>query len=369
MGKSSWLEIVSGSEKGVKATAARAVLRALSVPFSAAASGRRWLYEKGALHARRASIPVISVGNITVGGTGKTPLVEHVARELSAGSFLASGRSPAIVMRGYGARYGGSPGQAGSSDEARVLRKNLGTGVRVIEDANRFRGAETAASRYGCDVAVLDDGFQHVQLERDLDVVCVDATSPFGFGKLFPAGGLREGPEALARADVVVITRSDLPPAGEVELLDERVRELAPEALVMKSVFRPSRLETAGGPPASLPVERIEGAHLAAFCGIGNPRAFGLTIRRLGGDVVLAKRFGDHHPYRPEELGRLAAAAEAKKARFVVTTQKDAARIPEDAWPAGAPPLYVLRAEFAFVERERAFWDLVELTLDRAEGS
>jgi tetraacyldisaccharide 4'-kinase len=312
---------------------------------------------------------VISVGNITLGGTGKTPLVEHVARGLRE-----RGRRPAVVMRGYGAKHGES------CDEASVLRANLGDDVPVtipiIEDPDRFRGCETAVRDHASDVAVLDDGFQHIRLARDLDVVALDATSPFGFGRLFPAGCLREGPGALARADVIVITRSDLPSAGEVEALDERVRELAPEALVMRAVFAPSRVTTFnkgiqdeqdGGGRSCVSCTSLSGERLAVFCGIGNPRAFGLAVRRLGCEVVLERRFPDHHPFTLNELAGLARAAGAKGARFVLTTQKDAARIVrlgEDAWP-GTPPLHVLRAEFAFVDRERAFWDAVEMALER----
>ena len=233
-------------------------------------------------------------------------------------------------------------------------------------------------------MAVLDDGFQHIRLARDLDVVALDATSPFGFGRLFPAGCLREGPRALARADVIVITRSDLPPAEEVEALDERVRELAPEALVMKAVFAPSGVTAFnrdiqdeqdtrdgeaedGGGLSCVSCTSLSGERLAVFCGIGNPRAFSLAVRRLGCEVVLERRFPDHHPFTLNELAGLAHAAEAKGARFVLTTQKDAARIAqlgEDAWP-GTPPLHVLRAEFAFVDRERAFWEAVETALER----
>jgi tetraacyldisaccharide 4'-kinase len=372
--RSAWFDVVSGARTGGGASAVRAVLGALSVPFGAAAAGRRWLYEKGALRQKRASIPVISIGNITVGGTGKTPLVEYLARGLRE-----RGRRPAVIMRGYGA------GRAGSCDEAVVLRRNLGPGVPVIEDPNRFRGCETAAGEHAADVAVLDDGFQHIGLHRDLDVVAVDATSPFGFGRLFPAGCLRESPEALARADVVVITRSDIPPADEVEALTSRVEELAAgqsgDALVVTAVFAPSRVTAFKGDaqdeqdtqdhhpvypvhPRSQPLESLKGARVAAFCGIGNPCAFGTTIRRLGAELVFARRFPDHHPFTAGELADIARAAGSRKVRFVLTTQKDAVRIPEDAWPLAAPPLCVLRAEFAFVDEERAFWGLVEMALE-----
>jgi tetraacyldisaccharide 4'-kinase len=304
------------------------------------------LYDAGILPTRQASVPVVSVGNITVGGTGKTPLVEHIAKGLAS-----RGRSPAVVMRGYGAAAGRG------SDEASLLRANLGPGVPVVEDPDRHAGVERAARDLGADVAVLDDGFQHIALARDLDVVALDATSPFGFGRLLPAGCLREGPRALRRADAIVITRSDLPPEADVAELRKHVERVAPEALVVPSTYAPKRIEVPGGDTGARP-ESLDGARVAAFCGIGNPYAFGMAIRRLGARLVHARRFPDHHPFSEQDLSEVARDAGARRAEIVLTTQKDAARIAEGAWPDGAPPLRVLRAEFAFTdaEAERAFW-------------
>ena len=357
--KSGWFDVVSGAKRGAGATFARGALRALSVPYAIATGARRWLYDAGIFSVRRATVPVLSVGNITVGGTGKTPLVEHLARGL-----VSRGRRPAVVMRGYGATA------AGGSDEATILRRNLGDGVTVIVNPNRYEGVQTAARESGADVAVLDDGFQHIGLARDLDIVALDATSPFGFGRLLPAGCLREGPAALMRAQAIVITRADLPPEEDVAALRAHVERIARGACIAEAVYAPTALEPApGGSDTKVPdIAVLDGTRAAAFCGIGNPYVFGMTIRGLGARLVYSKRFADHHPFTLDELAMVAREAGARGAALVLTTQKDAARIPEGAWPEGAPPLHVLRAEFAFRDGERDFWKAVTGAISRAEN-
>jgi len=331
-------------------------LGALAAPYAAATGARRWLYSSGIFRARRAPVPVLSVGNITVGGTGKTPLVEHLARGLAS-----RGRRPAVVMRGYGAT------PVGGSDEAALLRENLGEDAAVIVDPDRLAGVNAAVEESGADVTVLDDGFQHLSLARDLDIVALDAMNPFGFGRLLPAGCLREGPAALARADVIVITRSDLAPEADVAELRAHVSRLAPEARVAESTYSPARLETLAG-EGSFEIANLDGKRASAFCGIGNPYAFGMTIRRLGAKVVYSKRFADHHPFSAREIVDVAREAGSRGAEMVITTQKDAKRIPEGAWPDGAPPLCVLHAEFAFRTGERDFWKAVTRAIEAPPG-
>jgi len=350
--RSQWFDIVSGASKGSGATVARIALGALAAPYAAATGARRWLYSSGLFRARRAPIPVLSVGNITVGGTGKTPLVEHLARGLAS-----RGRRPAVVMRGYGATPGGG------SDEATLLRENLGGDVAVIVNPDRLAGVQTAVEESGADIAVLDDGFQHLSLARDLDIVALDATTPFGFGRLLPAGCLREGPAALARANVIVITRSDLAPEADVAELRAHVSSLAPDARVAESTYSPVRLETLAG-EGRFEVAELDGMLASAFCGIGNPYAFGMTIRRLGAKVVYSKRFADHHPFSAREIADVACEAGPRGAKVVITTQKDAKRIPDGAWPDGAPPLCILHAEFAFQTGEREFWKAVTRAIE-----
>lgn len=343
---SRWFDIVSGAAKGPAARAARGALAALSAGYAAATGLHRLIYSIGIAKPARAALPVISVGNIVAGGTGKTPLVEYLARGLAS-----RGRRPAIVMRGYVTRRGCS------SDEAALLRANLHGAADVIEDSDRLRGCERSRAS-GADVALLDDGFQHLRLARELDVVALDATNPFGFGRLLPAGCLRERPQALARAGAVVITRADLVPTEELAMLRERVRELAPGAPIAEAAHRPSVL--AGLDGARREISALQGARVAAFCGIGNPYAFGMTLRRLGAEVVLARRWPDHHVYSPSELAEFAREARSRGAELCVTTQKDAVRLAPGVWPKDAPPLVVLSVEIAFISGERELWELVE---------
>jgi tetraacyldisaccharide 4'-kinase len=352
-----WFDLVSGAARGPAASAARAGLRALSVPFAAGARLRRWLYRRGVLQMHRATIPVISVGNICVGGTGKTPLVEYLARGL-----MERSRRPAVIMRGYRAR----PGESG--DEASMLRAAFGAGVAVIEDPFRVRGCETAVVEAGADVAILDDGFQHLALCRDLDVVVVDATNPFGFGRLLPAGCLREKPSALRRADAIVITRAQLVPKPDLDALHARLAATAPDAYVLESEYTPHALAGLDGAQRSL--EELRGAPVAAFSGIGNPHAFGLTLRRLGARIVLAKRYADHHPFSHAEISWVLEEAARRGAVFVLTTRKDAQRIPTEACArSGAPPVCVVDARLTIRAREPELWDLVARALGETPGA
>jgi len=342
-----WFDLVSGSATGAKATLARAGLRALSVPFAAAAGLRRWLYRRGVLASRRAPVPVISVGNITVGGTGKTPLVEYLARGL-----IERDRKPGIVSRGYKA----CPGSSG--DEASMLRGDLGADVAVVEDPVRHRGCLRAVEEFAADVIVLDDGFQHLALERDVDIVTVDATNAFGFGRLLPAGCLREPPRELRRADCVVVTRTDLVPAADITGLRGRLVEIAPDVLVVESTYAPRQLVGRDGEARE--ASDLDGARVAAFCGIGNPYAFGMTLRRQGAEVVLARRFADHHDFTRDEILSVFEEARSRSADMVVTTQKDMTRItPALMDGVDGPPLFVLRARFRVRSGEKELWGLI----------
>jgi tetraacyldisaccharide 4'-kinase len=255
------------------------------------------------------------VGNLTLGGTGKTPLVAWVARQLAA-----AGRTPAIVSRGYGAR----PGEV--SDEAAELAILL-PGVPHVADRNRAAGVAAAVVR-GADVAVLDDGFQHRRLHRDLDIVAIDATDPFGCGRLFPRGLLRESLTGLARADAIVLTRAtSVPPARRAEIRGAvaRLRGRHPAAIWMECEHRPVAFRRATGPAE--PAESLRGRRVAAFCGIGNPAAFRLTLAALGLELVGFRSFADHHAYGPADLESLASWAAGLAAERTVTTLKDLVKI------------------------------------------
>lgn len=271
--------------------------------------------------AMRASIPVVSIGNLTVGGTGKTPLAGWIAEQ-----FMRSALEPAIVSRGYGGRAGAGPlvvsrGEGPlveadiSGDEPHLLAASL-PGVRVVVGSARLEGVERAAE-LGARVAILDDGFQHQQLARDLDIVLIDGSDPFGNGLLLPAGPLREPLESLSRAGIVIVTRCSGAIPAAIRSVVERH---APRAMLIAADHRCVGLFDAAGRPVATP-ERILG-----FCGIGNPDRFRRDLQATGAQLVRFMPYRDHHGFTMPELSSLVRLAEKEQAR-IVTTEKDLARI------------------------------------------
>lgn len=298
-------QIMGGEERGPAAGALRLALAGASLPYAALARLRRWAYGQGVFEVRAVDVPVISVGNLTTGGTGKTPMAAWIVRRLGE-----AGRRPAVLIRGYKARRG-------KSDEAQLLLRLCG--VPVVVNPDRVRGAVRAIAE-GADVLVLDDGFQHRRLWRDLDVVLIDAANPFGFGWCLPRGLLREGLHALRDAGAVVITRSDAVPAEKVHALRRRINELAPGASVHAAVHRPTALIAPDG--AEHPPAELAGRRVFAFCGIAQPASFFRTLRRLGA-VLAARPLNDHVAYTSSLEARLRDEAEHARPDVLVTTQKD----------------------------------------------
>jgi tetraacyldisaccharide 4'-kinase len=320
--------LVDGTARGIGPTLARLALAGLSVPYGLAMRGRTAAYDHGLLPTAQGPIPVISVGNLTLGGTGKTPLVARLARAVAA-----RGLRPAIVSRGYGAARGER------SDEAAELAILL-PHVPHVADRDRVAGVRTAAAA-GAEIAVLDDGFQHRRLARDLDIVAVDATDPFGGGHLFPRGLLREPLSSLARAHGVVLTRAAAVDAGrrhEIrDVLTEACRGGLPPVWV-EATHRPVQLRSATS--ATQPLERLRGARIAAFAGIGNPAAFRVSLENFNADLAGFRGFADHHAYTAADLRSLSDWAAGLHADLVVTTLKDLVKVRADR--LGDIPLYAL---------------------------
>jgi tetraacyldisaccharide 4'-kinase len=295
------------------------LLRLPAAVFGALAGLRGALYDRGILPAERVDAPVISVGNLTAGGTGKTPFVALIVRELAR-----RGLRPGVVARGYGARAGGA------SDEMRELAAAL-DGVPLRADPDRARGARALLP--ACDAVVLDDGFQHRRLARDLDLVLVDATRPFGLAAdggppvraFLPRGLLRESPAALARAHAVVLTRADQAAEGELAELQGELERWAPGAPFLRAVHRPVRLAGLAGLPDE-GLETLRGARVWLASGIAHPAAFERSARDLGAVVAGHRRFPDHHAWSAEEARAL--EDEARRAgALLVTTGKDAVKL------------------------------------------
>jgi tetraacyldisaccharide 4'-kinase len=340
-------DLVSGRRKGPLAAAARAALRLAEVPYRWEVRRRNVRYDQGRATVQRVSVPVISVGNLTLGGTGKTPMVKWLA-----GWLAAAGRQPGIVSRGYGSA-GGS-----GNDEARELRRAL-PNVPHVQDADRLAAAREAVEYHHCDVILLDDGFQHRRLDRDVDIVLLDALEPFGFEHVFPRGTLREPLDGLRRTHVVGLSRADAVAPHERRRIQERVLALAPGVLWCEAAHAPSRLINSAHAAQSL--ASLRGARLAAFCGIGNPAGFRHTLAESGGTVAAWLEFPDHHAYSGRDLAKLAEWAKRSSADIVLCTHKDLVKI--RATTLGEKPLWAVEIDIAFLAGESELQALLQARL------
>jgi tetraacyldisaccharide 4'-kinase len=322
-------ELVSGRRRGVGAALAREFLRLAEVPYVAAVEWRNRRYDSGRAQIHSAAVPVVSVGNITMGGTGKTPMVVWLARW-----FAERGLRVGLVSRGYGAEAGKK------NDEAMELEQAL-PGVPHVQNPDRVAGARAAIEQFGCELLILDDGFQHRRLGRDLDIVLLDATQPFGFEHVFPRGMLREPIRGLERADAVCLTRADSLDSAERSGIRERVAAIVPRAAWGEAVHAPSELRNASG--QTNPIEMLAGKRVLGFCGIGNPAAFRRTLTEAGADTVEWRVFPDHHVYDAGDQAALDAAVVSSGAELAVCTRKDLVKLPVAR--LGSQPLWAMAIE------------------------
>ncbi|MCG3178352.1 MAG: Tetraacyldisaccharide 4'-kinase [Phycisphaerae bacterium] len=328
-----FVDLMSGQRTGVGACLLRGLAGAGACGYRGIIGLRNAGYRVHLLPARRLGRPVVSVGNITVGGTGKTVLVAEVARWL-----IDAGCRPAVLMRGYK----GNDSPVGS-DEAALLRRQF-PGVAVEADPDRVAGGRRLlAADAPPDCFILDDGFQHRRLHRDLDVVALDATFDLGgpLARMLPRGLLREPVKSIGRADAVVITRADQAPPEMLERLADLVRRVAPSLPIAQCRHAPTGVDMDG---QSQPLATLAGRRYLAFCGIGNPAAFAATVKRLPGECVDFVAFDDHHAYADDELNALAARAARVGADLLLTTTKDRVKI-----TAAPMPLAALQVGIAWI--------------------
>ena len=335
---------------------ANLILPPLSLVYGAVMRARLAAYRNGLLKTKRLNAPVISVGNLTTGGTGKTPLVEWVCRVLAR-----EGKKVTILTRGYGRanaaeRVVASDGVSvltsaeQTGDEPQLLAENLKGIASVICDSDRAAAGQWAIENLGADVLVIDDGYQHLQLTRDLNIAIIDATNPWGEGKQLPYGMMREPRSGLSRADCVVITR-----AGKES--DPAILKGEINRFTAAPIFT-SRMQT------SL-VRRIDAIQptevtaitqpLAAFCGVGNPSSFFNHLRREGFILAHTHAFPDHYKYQQVDLDNLCKAAETAGASSLITTAKDAVKLGEFSFEL---PCYVLEIEVV-IDQQETLIDLI----------
>jgi tetraacyldisaccharide 4'-kinase len=343
------------------------------LPFSAIYAGvtraRLAAYQRGWFAVSRLRVPVISVGNLTTGGTGKTPLVEWICRKIALASGEVVGnatevetkRNVCVLTRGYGRKDPNTQvvvsdgnrllaGEEEAGDEPFLLARNLLGIAAVVANPNRVAAGKWAIENLNTGVFVLDDGFQHLRLARDLDIVTIDATNPWGSGRLLPYGRLRETTSGLARADCVVITRADQ--AEDLAAVRSEVERLVGSIPILMSRMISSGFRRLDG--SSADVESICSRPVAAFCGVGNPESFFEQARRAGCAPIFRRAFADHHNYKQLELDALINEAKAAGAESLVTTAKDAIRLANLKLEL---PCYVLEIEISIDDEDR----LIEL--------
>jgi tetraacyldisaccharide 4'-kinase len=339
-------------------TLSQTLLWPFTLPYGAIVNLRARAYRTGLLRQKHLDGIVISVGNLTTGGTGKTPMVLWITERL-----VAEGKRVGILTRGYrgisgtqtqsaeiAASSAAGTGEASSSDEVQLLLNRLGDRVAFGVGADRFaRGTELAKN--GVEWFVLDDGFQHLQLARDVNIVLVDATNPFGGGYLLPAGRLREPRTALGRADIIVITRSDYTPALEAKI---RLYTAAP---IFHACARLDSILSVNADGSVGPQTNLKNEKLFAFSGIGNGPAFVNDLRNWGYSIVGSKYFPDHHRYSQRDANAIEAEARGTGATALICTEKDKYNLAGVRWQANK--VWYCRISFQ-VNRDDEFWATIK---------
>ena len=388
-------DVIFGRARGVRATLARGLFRALSFVYAFAVRLRLKSYRQHWKEQTHLGTMVVSIGNLTVGGTGKTPVVELLSRCLRD-----RGRKVAVLSRGYksqklerlqewkdwdeeqreempkivsdgdevllDAKYAG--------DEPLMLAKNL-PGVSVIVDKDRVNGGRFAVSELGADTLVLDDGLQYLKIDHELDLVLVDQNAPFGTNAILPRGTLREPPRNLCRASHIILTKCQGPTDDE---LLARIRRWNPAAEIVETTHAPQYLQQVFG-EGRLPLEHLKDAYVAAISGIAVPESFEGLLKRLDADVEFHRTFGDHQVFPQEDVDRFMTRCVERDIEMIITTEKDAVRFPRPK--EMDVPIYFLRIEIEILKgqevwdrlidqicgsRERApgRWDVERLMLD-----
>jgi len=350
---SGWLrDVASGKAKGASFDALRLVLGGIEPAYAAIVQRKNRRFDSGHQPQANIAAPVISVGNLTVGGTGKTPLVCWLAEW-----FRDSGAAVTLISRGYGAKRGRP------NDEAMELAARL-PGVPHLQNADRVAAAREALAADPRQVLILDDAFQHRRIARDLDIVLLDALEPFGYGHLLPRGLLREPVESLARAHVVALSRADAVEGAIRESIRDRVRQVAPQALWIELTHEPVGFIDNSESRTSL--ESLRGKRIAAFCGIGNPDGFRHTLAACGLSVAAFRALPDHFSYPPAELIKLENwLREGGDVAAVVCTRKDLVKIPRQQ--LAGRPLVALEIRLAITAGRQEIENLL-LPLARRVG-
>jgi len=353
-------DVLSGDETGVKAALCRCFLTIPAALYKTIIYLRNACYNHGWKKAHQVTIPVICVGNLTVGGTGKTPMVIWICRLIQR-----RGLKVAVLTRGYKAK------DDQENDETTLVRQAL-PDVPIVINPDRVAGARQAIKEHNARVLVLDDGFQHRRLARDLDIVMIDCTCPFGYDHILPRGLLREPKTQLRRAHVAILSRCDMIDKDELSQLQEQVEQLlqntkdkseTPPKIIVHSQHQPVVLLSADG--SKHPPDKLQGKKVFAFCGIGNPQTFEDTLTELGGEVIGHYHFGDHYVYDELDGNLLRDWRSQYNADWLVTTEKDWVKLKEISTIAKIKELFWLKIETRITEGKEELGRTIVKLLER----
>ncbi len=358
MNQETYKKLISGKSSGLFSSAARLALGIVSVFYGLGIWLRNWLFDSGQAKSyavtasglvtsdrTHATVPVISVGNITVGGTGKTPLVIWLSNLLCEQNVNC-----AILTRGY-------KSVKGENDEPGILTKNC-PGAAVVVNPDRLAGAIEAVKKHRAQVLIMDDGFQHRRLHRDIDIVTIDAMLPFGYGRLLPAGLLREPVSALKRAQAAIITRCDLVSSNKLTELTAAINRINPNLITAQTIHSPV---CATSSKRQIQLEELKNKKIYAFCGIANPQAFLATVGLAGATITGSKIYDDHHNYTAGDVEEIYRNAAKTGAEMILTTEKDYNKI---GLPDGSTDL-----ELAYLAVRLQFVDVADYIRQLIEQS
>ena len=370
------IDVILNRRKGFRASAIRILLSLMSILYRNLVSFRLWLYKVRIKREHNLGCLVVSIGNLTVGGTGKTPIVEKFAKALTAG-----GRRVAILSRGYKSvkpslkdkiksKMQGNPisqepprvvsdgkevflDSETAGDEPYMLATNLDS-VAIVVDKDRVKAGLHAIKEFDVDTLLLDDGLQYLRLRHRLDIVLIDKYSPFGNEKLLPRGTLREPPKNLKRASYIFITKCD---GSSNEELIKRIRKYNRTAEIIECAHQPKYLQNIET-NERLPLEHLKGKDIGTISGIAVPESFEDGIKNLGAKIELTRRYTDHHRYRKREVQKFIDQCLNRDLDMIVTTEKDYVRFPE-IQASEDMPVYFLRVEIGILNNEETFEDCI----------
>jgi tetraacyldisaccharide 4'-kinase len=346
-----WRKLVTCQNPSPGYKLLRLALAVLSLFYAIAVFIRNRLYDFSILRKRKVNAAVISIGNITTGGTGKTPLVAYLGNY-----FTSRGITAAILTRGYKAL------KNDFSDEPAMLVKACPK-AKVMVNPDRATGAEKAISEYGAKLLIVDDGFQHRKLARDVDIVAIDATIPFGKGKILPAGLLREPVSSLKRADAVVITRINQTQPENIGQIKSRISAVNPDIVFATAVHKPIYAKLMKDQRISL--EQLAEKKVYAFCGIGNPDSFFQTLEELALNIVGTRVYNDHHSYTDSDIEAICRQGRYQQADMIITTQKDWIKTALLCMEKFDIPIAHLAVELEFIDGRQEIINLIESAMKK----